>query len=356
MRNVRIPFFALLAVICATTAFAQIKDIQWRIGPNIPEFRKGGCAAALDGKVVSVFGMRQPWGEMATMYVYDPETDWWSRGVDGPIGQCYVQGTMCGQAFYSIGGRKGDVRTECYRLEANNGTYAWSTAPSLNEARGWAPSVSVGSRLFVFGGAKSGRGPTIGSVEMLDTAAPNGAWEVVSQIPGDSRGWLGAASVAGKIYIFGGSHFFSPEPNEEPKPADGPDRKHFTEVFQFDPDTLEWQPRAALPYRLSGMDSCVYQDRYIIVVGGAAQTDDFTPELKQAYEATDRFASYYCPFVLVYDTQSDVWNRLPTPLPVPTNDIRVVLSGKTLYALGGENIEPATSNTTAWLRIGEIVE
>ena len=51
MRNVRIPFFALLAVICATTAFAQIKDIQWRIGPNIPEFRKGGCAAALGGKV-----------------------------------------------------------------------------------------------------------------------------------------------------------------------------------------------------------------------------------------------------------------------------------------------------------------
>ena len=36
----------------------------------------------------------------------------------------------------------------------------------------------------------------------------------------------------------------------------------------------------------------------------------------------DRFhASYYCPFVLVYDVQADQWHRLPTLMPVPTNDI-----------------------------------
>ena len=41
-------------------------------------------------------------------------------------------------------------------------------------------------------------------------------------------------------------------------------------------------------------------------------------------------------------------------LPVPTNDIRVVVLGGEIFALGGENIEPATSNTTAWLRVGRI--
>jgi hypothetical protein len=41
-------------------------------------------------------------------------------------------------------------------------------------------------------------------------------------------------------------------------------------------------------------------------------------------------------------------------IPMPTNDIRVVLHKDTLYTLGGENIEPATSNTTPWLRIGRI--
>ena len=45
---------------------------------------------------------------------------------------------------------------------------------------------------------------------------------------------------------------------------------------------------------------------------------------------------------------------MPSVLPTPTNDIRVVLHKDKLYALGGENIEPATSNTTPWLRIGQI--
>jgi len=64
--------------------------------------------------------------------------------------------------------------------------------------------------------------------------------------------------------------------------------------------------------------------------------------------------SYYSPFVLVYDTATDRWRRLPSVLPMPTNDIRLVIMGDALYALGGENVEPATSNTTDWLRIGEI--
>ena len=328
----------------------EIKDIEWRMGPNMPEYRKGGCGAALDGKVISAFGMRQPWGEMDTVYVYDPKADWWSRAPNGPVGQCYVQGTECGGAFYAIGGRKGSVRTECYKLEVQDGAHTWTQIAGLNDARGWAPSVAVGSKLFVFGGAKGGHGPTMSSVEMLDTADASAQWSVVSEIPGDSRGWLGAAAVAGKAYVFGGGHFF------DPKPAEGPDRERLADVHVYDPDANTWSARAPLPFRLAGMDCCVYQDRYIIVAGGAPEIDDFSDEMRQAYESSDRYASYYNPFVLVYDTQTDAWRHLPTLMPAPTNDIRVVLIGTTVYALGGENVEPATSNTVAWFRIGKIVE
>ena len=153
------PLLPTLMTIMAISAYAEIKDITWTLGPNMPEFRKGGCGAALDGKVISVFGMRQPWGEMDTMYIYDPVSHWWSRGPNGPVGQCYVQGTECDDAFYSVGGRKGKVRTECYRLSKSNDSYKWDQIPDLNESRGWAPSVCVASTLYVFGGAKSGRGP-----------------------------------------------------------------------------------------------------------------------------------------------------------------------------------------------------
>lgn len=331
-----------------------IQDIQWRIGPNLPEFRKGGCATALGGKLISVFGMRQPWGEMATAYVYDATADDWSRVTDAPVGQCYVQGTELGDTFYAIGGRgalqQGQVHPACYRLQEDGAAYTWTRIQDLNESRGWAPSVSVGSKLYVFGGAQGGHGPCVGGVEMLDTADPDAQWQVVSSLPGLSRGWLGAAAAAGKIYVFGGAHFIEPEPPE------GPDRIWYRDLHEFDPVTSTWTAKTSLPYRTSGMDSCVYADRYIIVVGGWVAIADYDEELMQLYEGSPRHTSYYCPFVQVYDTQTDTWTRMPTLLPFSCNDIRVVLIGHTLYAVGGENIEPATSNTTPWLRIGEIVK
>ena len=71
--------FMVTTVIIATGASQGIgiKDITWTLGPNLPEYRKGGCGAALGGKVISVFGMRQPWGEMDTMYIFDPQTLRW---------------------------------------------------------------------------------------------------------------------------------------------------------------------------------------------------------------------------------------------------------------------------------------
>ncbi|MFV2065874.1 MAG: Kelch repeat-containing protein [Pirellulales bacterium] len=351
-----IPCFLSFFVVGTSVIKAQdipyeITDITWQLGPNLPEFRKGGCATVLDGKVISVFGMRQPWGEMATMYVYDPKTNGWQREKDAPLGQTYVQGAESGKAFFAIGGRSAErrgVHAECHRLSRQNGEYKWDRIGDLKERRAWAPSASAGSRLFVFGGSQGGHGPTLSSVEMLDSSKHNAQWQKISDMPGDSRGWSGAAAVAGKIYLLGGSHFF------DPKPAQGPDRKRFNDVWQFDPDTRQWQARKPLPYRLSGFDCCVYKDRYIIVAGGCAETADFTAEMRKIHEQDRFYKSYYCPFVLVYDTQADQWHRLPSRMPVPTNDIGVVLHEDTLYALGGENVEPATSNTTPWLRIGRI--
>jgi N-acetylneuraminic acid mutarotase len=133
------------------------------------------------------------------------------------------------------------------------------------------------------------------------------------------------------------------------------------EVVVFDPATLTWTQKSPLPYTLSAMDCCVYNDQYIIVVGGGAGplvgVDSTYPEdMKKKWESDPQYKSYYCPFVLVYDTKTDEWRVLPSLLPMPTSDIHITMIGKKIYALGGENIEPATSNTTPWLRIGQIIE
>ena len=348
----------MLATSRANSQVGEIEDIRWELGPNLPELRKGGCATVLSGKLISVFGMRFPWGEMATTYIYDPRANHWSRGPDAPIGQCYVHGTECGGSFYAIGGRgaleQGKVHPACFRLdETPGGGYSWTRIADLNEPRGWAPSVTVSSKMFVFGGSKGGHGPCLSSVEMLDSSKPDAQWEKVSEIPGESRGWCGAAAANGKVYLLGGGHFF------DPKPESGSDRKILKDTLEFHPATKKWTAKSPLPYRTAGMDCCVYKDRYVIVVGGAAVVEDYDDELLELYKQegtrTKRYACYYCPFVQVYDTHTDTWRRMPSMLPFATNDIRVVLDGETLYAIGGENIDPPTSNTTAWLRIGTIV-
>ena len=104
------------------------------------------------------------------------------------------------------------------------------------------------------------------------------------------------------------------------------------------------------------MDCCAYLDRYVIVFGGASDTTSYSPELRSLLKKDRYYKNYYTPFILVYDTELDTWFRLPGRLPMPTNDIRVAIMGKKVYLLGGENIDPATSNTTPLSRIGQIIE
>jgi N-acetylneuraminic acid mutarotase len=352
----RLALFLLLSLFHLNLSFCtaqkyEISDIKWKLGSNLPEFRKGGCLTVFNGKVISVFGMRQPWGEMNTMYIYDPKTDLWSKGPNGPIGQTYVQGIEYKGDFYSPGGRsasQGGVHNLCYRLQFKNGQYTWNQIASMKEAHAWAPSASAGDKIFIFGGAKKGHGPTMGSVEMIDFQESSPQWKIISTIPGKTRGWSGAVAVKGIIYLIGGTHFY------EPDTGSGEDRKRLNEVLKFNPETYEWEKKFNIPFSLAGFDTVVYKDRYIIVVGGCPNYADFTEKLNSEQQKDRFYKSYYSPFILVYDTLNDNWHKIPSRLPVPTNDIRVVLIGNKLYALGGENIEPATSNTTPWLRIGEI--
>jgi hypothetical protein len=324
----------------------EIADITWTLGANHPELRKGGCLTIKSGKILSVFGMRYPWGEMPTMYIYDPVAGSWSQGPDGPLGQTYVEGTECGNLFYAIGGRsasKGGVHPLCFALSENKGAYSWTQIASLNQARAFAPSASVGKKVYVFGGAATTTGPTLSSVEMLDTSQESANWQTVSSLPAGTRGWVGAATIKDKIYLIAGAQIQTQKQTQRTN-----------DFWVFDPSNGAWQKRQSLPYRVSGLDCCVYMDRYLIVMGGCAMTEDFSPEMTSIWHSDPLYESYYCPFVLVYDTLTDRWHRMPSRLLRPTNDIRVVVLGDKIYALGGENIERDTSNTTAWLRIGQI--
>ncbi len=339
---------ALTTPVMGQTAM-RIKDITWRLGAPFPELRKGCSLGAFEGKPISAGGMRHPWRESETTYQYDPKADKWLALPDLPRGRVYMDGVTPPDAFYVVGGRRaGQTLAEVTRLTRQDGRCRWADAKPMSVDRGWAAMDTWKTCIIVAGGNgfRKGQPPftektTRHAVELFDTAHPEKGWTRLPDIPGHPRGWVAGAVVGDAFYLFGGLYF---------RTVEGKRQNHrLGETLRVDLKTRTWSRRADLPYALSGHDAVGYADRYVIIVGGAP---DWSAEQNKAY---GRVPNEYSNRVLVYDTKRDRFEMLPSPMPHGTNDIRVVRIGQTLYALGGENVDKTTSNTTKFLRIGKIV-
>ncbi len=341
----------LAGSVVASQARAEpgVKDITWTLGKPLPELRKGGAVGVFEGKLISAAGMRHPWLESPVVYQYDARADAWSKLPDMPKGRVYVDGVSLPDAFVTIGGRReGQTLAEVRCLARRTGKLQWRYLPPMPTDRGWAAMDAWRTCLICAGGNRFSKGQapftektTCHAVEMFDTAAPGTGWRKLPDIPGDSRGWVAGAVVDDAFYLFGGLHF---------RIVDGMRQNYrLPETLRLDLKSKTWSKRADMPYPLSGHDAVAFADRYVIIVGGAP---DWTEAENRRY---GRKPDQYSNVVLVYDTQADRWSILPSPMPYGTNDIRAAIIGKTIYALGGENIHTPTSNTTNYLRVGRIV-
>jgi len=111
---------------------------------------------------------------------------------------------------------------------------------------------------------------------------------------------------------------------------------------------------------LSGAAAVTYNDRYIILVGGAVLKEPgglhpcevtYQEDSKRGVEV-----GWYNNRVFVYDVKEDSYEELSEPLPYSAHDIRATILSDTIYAIGGENIDGTVSNTCAYVRIGKIQE
>lgn len=92
-----------------TLATIDIYDAEtdaWRAGPTMLEARSGHGAAVVDGKIVAIGGEvldRQPWQVLATAERYDPTTGW-STLPDLPVGLHGVPVAAANESVYTLGG------------------------------------------------------------------------------------------------------------------------------------------------------------------------------------------------------------------------------------------------------------
>lgn len=167
---------------------------------------------------------------------------------------------------------------------------------------------------------------------ILDAANESKPWSEGPSCPGTPRFVHAVAAVRGKLYVFGGA-------SSGKRPADGT----FTVVdnWEFDPATNHWTRLADLPVASGNFSSgpIVFEDRYVLLIGGYqyGQVISATGSLSPVYGKPTRHYgdNPMCSDVFVYDVERGEFGRA-TPLPLNNNLPMAVLRGQELQLLGGE--------------------
>ena len=339
--------------------------ITWTEGPVFPDLIKGGAMGVVGGCIVHAAGITFPWRERETGWWLDPSEGLALSEAEGtwhplppmPEGRAYTQGVTAQDALFVVGGRKsGQVCTSCFRLRRVEGLWRWDVLPDLRWARGVPALAAVGARIYAIGGGSWTTGAFLPEDtpldEVLDLADLDQGWRDIPPCPGRRRAGACAASVGGKVYVFGGAYSW----------MEGVQRRtlRLGDAWCFDPDEGTWDERAPLPViGLSGAAALPVADRFILLIGGGVAKEAGRQDCVMTYEEDVRRGvrvGWYNDRVFVYDATTDTYTEVSGRLPYPTHDIRAERVGDTIYAVGGENDDRSVSNTCAHVRVGKIVK
>jgi N-acetylneuraminic acid mutarotase len=208
-------------------------------------------AAVIDGRIyVSGGRLRGDKHYVASLYVYDPATNAWTRksnmpdvtwgGISGGIGgQLYVL-TCPGEELCSS-----EHRQELYRYTP--ATDQWSLVSVTPVALGNPMGGTIGGKLYAVGSRA-------GTLLVYDPAT-NG-WTTRASLPGGGRVSAANLTFNGRLYLIGGFAY-------------NPDLsiRRVRTVSVYDPATNAWSQRASLPRDWSDVTASR------VVVGGQARID-----------------------------------------------------------------------------------
>ncbi len=306
-------------------------EIEWTV-KELPFIAKGPHAGISGAGMVVVDGLiylaggfipagdgTQDLGYRTSRWAhrYDPKTDEWTPLPDMPARREYTRAIAGDKEVYVLGGfaqgKPGQPSADVFRLDVSQTPLQWQTISPLTVPRTHTAVGKVGHQLIVAGGNKyditqKGYSPqTIQSVtDVLDLTKPELGWKQRAPIPGSPRGWCASAVVNDKFYMLGGVTWTAKA------------RERLQQALRYDPARDEWQRLADPPLPISGWECEAFQNRYLIIIGGAAR--------------------HWSDMAFVYDTQTDHWSRMANALPPGGlfNDPGVCIIGDTIYVAGGE--------------------
>ncbi len=254
---------------------------RWTRLATLPEARHHIALAATGGRLWGVGGFSggfPNWRAEAGVYWYEPAADRWHRGPDLPQPRAEGVAAAVQGKVYLIGGRVpaapgashfNDHRDTVATEVLDPATGRWSRLADAPTARNSAASAVIDGRIYVVGGrsARQQADGTLSQVnlptlEVFDPAS--NSWTSRAPMP-QPRGGLAAAAHGGRLYVFGGEQWV-------------PDQQVFADSWVYDPGRDRWDALPAMPTARHGLGAATLGNRIHVVggglrVGGNAATD-----------------------------------------------------------------------------------
>jgi len=179
----------------------------WIKKPSMPTPRFGLAAVALDGKIY-VLGGSDGKAPSDALEIYDPDNDSWTPGTRMPTARVFLAAAVLDKKIYAIGGSPdccGNSQTaavEIYDTVAKTwttGAPTWTTGAPLLVAEQTSAAASVNGKIYVFGGFIPGTGTQKTTFEY-----DQGSWSRKADMP-TPRDQAPAVAVDGLVYVIGGA-------------------------------------------------------------------------------------------------------------------------------------------------------
>ena len=269
---------------------------SWEVRAKMPTKRTEVSSAVLKEKIFVVGGLSGTSRTLATVEVYDPVADRWSRVADIPEPRHHAAVVAVGSKLYVIGGYDGirfTPQSDVFVFDP--ATELWSRDISLPDPRGAHGAAVIDGAIYVVGGVTDGGV----SADLLRWRPGEVQWQQLAAMP-TSREHLAVASIGNELLVAGG---------RQGSPANN---LATLEIFEVELDA--WRSGPDVPTARGGVTG-VATDTLFIISGGESTTKTFDE-------------------VEAYDLTIQAWHSLP-PLPTARHGLASGVVDTVLYVIGG---------------------
>jgi len=267
-----------------TVQIYDTKTDTWKMGSSMPKPLNHLAASTFDGKIYVVGGFEHglpaiaAWLATNYLFIYDPTSDTWIRGVDMPTGRGALTAQFIDGKLYAVGGKSvlshgigGIIFPEIdYTINEvyDPVTNSWEQKARMPTPRDHIVSAVVDEKMYVIGGRQGHRENSLSVNEVYDPKT--NTWSVLEPMP-TIRSGSTASVLNNTIFVFGGET----------------DERTFNTNEQYIPNE-GWITHANMTLQRTGLGSATVGDK-IYLIGG-------NPNLEA--NQTSLNVSYYNPQVI----------------------------------------------------------